>query len=94
MSRPKAEPKVVVDNNSAAVTRRSFAEGEETAWHRHGHDDAVVPLTRGTLVPKELGASPRETPLVAGQPYFRPEGVEHSVVNGTDGPFTFLEIKR
>jgi beta-alanine degradation protein BauB len=26
-------------------------------------------------------------------PYFREEGVEHNVINGSGGPFAFLEIE-
>lgn len=39
---------------------------------------------------------PGEAPLGFAGPYFRPEGVEHDVVNGSDGPFAFpgIEIRR
>jgi hypothetical protein len=35
----------------------------------------------------------REAPLGFAKPYFRPEGVEHNVVNGSGKPFAFLEIE-
>lgn len=93
MARPQAEPLVIVDNDRVVVTKWSFADGAETGWHRHGHDYLVVPLSDGTLILEEPGGAVREAPLRAGEPYFRPEGVEHNVVNGSGGPFAFLEIE-
>lgn len=93
MTRPKAEAEVMVDNDQVVVTKWSFAEGAETGWHRHGHDYVVVPLLDGKLILEEPGDVTRESPLGFAKPYFRPEGVEHNVVNGTDGPFAFLEIE-
>lgn len=93
MTRPKAEPQVLVDNDRVAVTKWSFAEGAETGWHRHGHDYVVVPLAVGKLILEEPGGVVREAPLNFAEPYFRPEGVEHNVVNGTGGPFAFIEIE-
>ena len=34
-----------------------------------------------------------EVDLVAGQPYARPAGVDHEVMNPGAAPFTFLEIE-
>ena len=42
------------------------------------------------IVSKE-GASFAE--MKAGVPYFRIEGVEHDVVNATDGDYAFIEIE-
>lgn len=93
MTRPKAEPEVLVENDRVIVTKWSFGEGAETGWHRHGHDYVVVPLADGKLLLEEPDGSTREAPLGFAKPYFRPEGVEHNVVNGTGGPFAFLEIE-
>ncbi|MDB5512956.1 MAG: cupin [Enterovirga sp.] len=92
-ARPKAEPTTLIDNDQVAVTKWSFAEGAETGWHRHGHDYVVVPLGNGTLILEEPGGAVREAPLRDGEPYFRQEGVEHNVVNGTGAPYAFLEIE-
>lgn len=91
--RPKAEPHVFIDNERVVVTRWSFAEGAETGWHRHGHDYVVVPIGDGTLVLEEPDGTAREAPLKGGEPYFRPEGVEHNVVNGSGRPYAFIEIE-
>ena len=93
MARPQAEPTVFIDNERVIVTKWSFADGAETGWHRHGHDYVVVPIGDGTLVLEEPGGGTREAPLKDGEPYFRPEGVEHNVVNGSGRPFAFLEIE-
>ncbi len=93
MTRPKAEPEVMLDNDQMVVTKWSFAEGAETGWHRHGHDYLVVPLADGMLILEEPGGTTREAPLGFAKPYFRPEGVEHNVINGSGGPYAFLEIE-
>ena len=93
MTRPKARPQVLVDNARVVVTKWSFEDGAETGWHRHGHDYVVVPLGDGTLIVEEPGGGTRAAPLRNGEPYFREEGVEHNVVNGSGGPYAFLEIE-
>ena len=93
MSRPKATPETLVDNDQVVVTKWSFVDGAETGWHRHGHDYVVVPLGDGKLILEEPGGTTRESPLGFAKPYFRPEGVEHNVVNGSGGDFAFLEIE-
>ena len=93
MPRPKAEPEIMIENERVVATRWSFADGAETGWHRHGHDYVIVPLGDGKLLLEEPGGAIREAELALGRPYFRPEGVEHNVVNGTGGPFAFLEIE-
>ena len=92
MSRPKASPQVLVDNDRVVVTQWSFEDGAETGWHRHGHDYVIVPLGDGTLIVEEPGGT-REAPLKTGAAYFREEGVEHNVINGSGGPYAFLEIE-
>lgn len=91
--RPKAVPDVMVENERVVATKWSFAEGAETGWHIHGHDYVVVPLGDGMLILEEPGGGVRQAPLRHGEPYFRPKGVEHNVVNGTGAPFAFLEIE-
>ena len=92
-ARPNAVPATLVDNDGVVVTRWSFDDGAETGWHRHGHDYVVVPLADGKLLLEDPDGGTREAPLRSGKPYFRPEGVEHNVVNGSGGPFAFLEIE-
>jgi quercetin dioxygenase-like cupin family protein len=48
-SRPPAVPTVQIDNERLRVTEWRFAPGAATGWHRHEHDDVIVPLTDGTL---------------------------------------------
>jgi len=71
---------------------RRFDKGDSTGWHRHGHDYVVVPLMDGQL---KLVTSDGEmiAEMKKGAPYFREEGVEHDVVNATDGEYAFIEVE-
>jgi quercetin dioxygenase-like cupin family protein len=81
-----------VENNKVIVTEYRFAPGANTGWHRHGYDYVVVPLMDGKLkLVTKQGENFAE--MKKGQPYFRGEGVEHDVVNATDGEYAFIEIE-
>lgn len=88
----QATATVQIDNDRVAVTEWRFAPGAETGWHRHQHDYVVVPQTTGKLLLKTKdGDSVSE--LVSGKSYFRKAGVEHNVINASDGEFVFIEIE-
>lgn len=92
MTRPPAVPTVQIDNDRVKVTEWRFAPGAETGWHRHGMDYVVVPMTTGVLR-IETPAGEVESALTAGVSYARLTGVEHNVVNASDGEFVFVEIE-
>jgi beta-alanine degradation protein BauB len=74
------------------VTEFRFAPGATTGPHRHDLAYVVVPLTTGKLAASgPAGDTLNE--LVAGQPYFRPAGVEHDVSNANPFEFAFIEIE-
>lgn len=83
---------VHLENDKVIVTEWRFDKGDNTGWHRHGHDYVVVPLMDGQL---KLVTSDGETiaEMKKGAPYFREEGVEHDVVNATDGEYAFIEVE-
>lgn len=83
----------LIDNERTNVWEWRFArKGDNTGWHRHGHDYVVVPLMDGTLkILTKEGESLAE--MKAGVPYFRPEGIEHDVINWTDGTYAFIEVE-
>ncbi|PSJ62176.1 cupin domain-containing protein [Pseudaminobacter soli (ex Li et al. 2025)] len=87
-----AKSTVFIDNDRVVVTEWRFAPGASTGWHRHGHDYVVVPLMDGKvkLLTKD-GESLAE--MKQGVPYYRPEGVEHDVINANDGEYAFIEIE-
>lgn len=90
---PGAIAKTLIDNDRVIVTQWSFPnKGDNTGWHRHGHDYVVVPLSDGAL---KIVSTTGEAiaPMKAAAPYFREAGVEHDVINWTDGPYAFLEIE-
>ena len=83
---------VHVENERVIVTEYRFAPGANTGWHRHGHDYVVVPLMDGKLrLETSAGSSVAE--MKKGQPYFRSEGVEHDVINASDGEYAFIEVE-
>jgi quercetin dioxygenase-like cupin family protein/ketosteroid isomerase-like protein len=92
VSRPAAQPTVRLDGPRVRATEWAFSTGAETGWHRHAHDYVIVPLADGRLLLEESGTT-RTTELKLGNPYARKEGVEHNVVNDSDGPFAFLELE-
>jgi ketosteroid isomerase-like protein/quercetin dioxygenase-like cupin family protein len=92
-TRQAASSTVRIDNGRVRATEWSFERNAETGWHRHGHDYVVVPLADGRLLLEEPGGGTRTSELKLGVPYARPEGVEHNVVNDSDGGFSFLEIE-
>jgi quercetin dioxygenase-like cupin family protein len=88
----QASASVQIDNERVSVTEWRFAPGAETGWHRHQHDYVVVPLTTGKLLLKaKEGDSVSE--LTAGKSYTRKAGVEHNVINASEGEFVFIEIE-
>ena len=92
MQRPKATSKRLQENERVIVTEWRFAPGAETGWHRHGHDYVVVCLTAGKLL-AETKDGEVLTELAFGQAYARPEGVEHNIVNASEGEFAFVEVE-
>jgi quercetin dioxygenase-like cupin family protein len=89
---PLAVPTVQVDNERFIVTEWRFAPGAHTGWHRHAYDYVVVPLTTGTLL-LETPDGAASAQLQAGIAYSRQAGVEHDVINASDGEFIFVEIE-
>jgi beta-alanine degradation protein BauB len=81
-----------IDNGRVIVTEWRFAPGDNTGWHRHGHDYVVVPLMDGR-VKLETAEGSSFAAMKKGVPYFREEGVEHDVINANDGEYAFIEIE-
>ena len=87
-----AKATVFIDNDRVIVTEYRFQPGENTGWHRHGHDYVVVPLMDGKLrLVTDKGESLAE--MKKGVPYFRSEGVEHDVISANDSEYAFIEIE-
>lgn len=90
--RPRAQSRLLQENERVIITEWRLKPGAETGWHRHGHDYVVVCLTAGKLL-AETASGNVETELGFGQTYARPEGVEHNIVNPGDAEFAFVEIE-
>ena len=91
-TRPAAVPTVQVENDRVKVTEWRFTPGAATGWHRHAYDYVVVPMTTGRLQLDE-GSQQRFAELTAGRSYYRPQGVEHDVINANDFEFVFVEVE-
>lgn len=91
-ARAKAVPTVRIDNEAVRVTEWRFAPGAHTGHHRHEYPYVVVPLTTGPLT---ITSATGETTasLTFGEPYFRPAGVEHDLMNSNPTAFAFIEIE-
>ena len=81
-----------IDNERVIVTEWRFTAGASTGWHRHAHDYVIVPLMDGRL---RLATADGETTaeMKQGVPYYRPAGVEHDVINASDGAYAFIEVE-
>ena len=92
MAMTEAIASVKVDDERVKVTEYRFPPGSHTGWHRHGMAYVVVPTRSGRLrlVSKE---GERTADLVAGEPYSRPAGVEHDVINDGPGEVAFIEVE-
>jgi quercetin dioxygenase-like cupin family protein len=90
--RAKAVPTVRIDNEAVRVTEWRFAPGAHTGHHRHEYDYVVVPLTTGPLAITSATGNATAS-LTAGEPYYRPAGVEHDVANPNPTDFAFIEIE-
>ena len=92
VDRPAATSTLLIDDGRVRVTRWDFVAGAHTGWHRHGFDYVVVPMTDCHFLIEETGGS-RKVDVGAGAAYRRDVGVEHNVINGGDGPMSFIEIE-
>jgi quercetin dioxygenase-like cupin family protein len=90
--RAKAVSTVKIDNDHVRVTHWRFPPGAHTGPHRHELPYVIVPLTTGTLAITSAG-SEASAALAAGEPYFRPAGVDHDVANPNPHDFAFVEIE-
>ena len=87
-----AKATVLIENERVIVTEYRFGAGDNTGWHRHGHDYIVVPMIDGKVrIVSAAGESFAD--MRVGAPYFRKEGVEHDVISVGEGEFAFIEIE-
>jgi beta-alanine degradation protein BauB len=87
-----AKATIFVENERVIVTEYRFQPGQNTGWHKHGHDYVVVPLRDGK-VKLETNDGTSFAEMKKGIPYFRNEGVEHDVINANDSEYAFIEIE-
>ncbi len=92
-ARPKATASTMIRNERVLVTRWQFDPGAETGHHRHEYDYIVVPLVSGNLLIVDNDGVEAVSELKASEPYFRPAGVEHNVINDNPSEFSFIEIE-
>lgn len=81
-----------IENERVIVTEYRFQAGANTGWHRHHHDYVVVPMMDGK-VRLETADGTSHAEMKRGVAYFRKAGVEHDVINATDGDYAFVEIE-
>lgn len=86
------QPEVAIDNHETRTVRWILEPGTAIGWHRHPLPYVVVPVVGGTLTFSDGNAS-RAVPLQAGEPQFRPAGVEHDVANLSDATVVLVEVE-
>jgi len=91
--RAQAVAQVKLETPRVRITEYRFTPQAETGWHRHGYDYIVVPLTSGRLLLEQPDGSTQSAELRLHQPYARPVGVEHNVINDNAFELAFLEIE-
>src|SRR5262245_306031 len=83
---------VQVDTAEVRVTEWRLPPGSAIGHHRHEHDYVVVPMISGDLTIVSASGT-AQSPIHAGQSYFRKAGVEHDVRNDTRQEIVFVEIE-
>ena len=92
MALKDAIAKVKVDDERVRITEYRLPSGSHTGWHRHGMAYVVVPTQGGQLrIVSKDGENAAK--MVVGEPYSRPVGVEHDVVNDGPGEVAFIEVE-
>ncbi|MBM3531907.1 MAG: cupin [Alphaproteobacteria bacterium] len=92
MTMKDAIANVKADDERVRITEYRLPPGSHTGWHRHGMAYVVVPTQGGRLrIVSSAGESAAE--MIVGQPYSRPVGVEHDVINDGPGEVAFVEIE-
>lgn len=86
------EPTVVIDNEHTRTVRWTLDPGTSIGYHRHPLPYIVIPVVGGTLTFIDATSS-RSVSIVAGEPQFRPAGVEHDVANRSEQPVMFVEVE-
>lgn len=80
------------DDETVKITRWDFDPGATTGWHTHAWPYVIVMLTDAKMRLHD-GIHIKEVAFKAGDAYHRPAGVTHDVMNGSDGPMSFIEIE-
>jgi beta-alanine degradation protein BauB len=87
-----ATPQVVIDNQLVRVTRWRLEENAQIPTHRHEMPYVVVPVVGGTIH-FSSASEDASSELVAGEPYFRAAGVEHTVSTDATSSVVFIEVE-
>ena len=82
-----------IETDRVRVAEWRLLPGDQTGYHKHGYDYIVVPLTGGELTIEDAGGNRIKFVTTMGEPYARPEGVEHNVRNLSDQEIRFTEIE-
>lgn len=93
MTRSLATATQLIDDERVRVTRFDFMAGAETGWHTHAMDYVITAITDCQMVLELPGGETRHTHVPAGTAYRRGVGVEHNVINGGEGPMSFVEVE-
>lgn len=92
MDPQSALAETTIDNDATRVTKWTLEPNTRIGRHRHDLPYVVVPIVGGAIVVSdEYGDTSSQ--LVAGQPYFRPAGAQHTVSNHSTNSIVFVEVE-
>ena len=93
MSRAQVKTERLIDDDRVRVTRFEFEAGAETGWHTHAMDYVITAITDCQMILEMPGGETRHAHVPAGTAYRRDTGVEHNVINGSEGLMIFVEVE-
>ena len=93
MTRKQATATQMIDDVRVRVTRFDFVAGAETGWHTHAMDYVITAITDCQMILEDPNGEVRHVHVPAGTAYRRDVGVEHNVINGGEGPMSFVEVE-
>jgi quercetin dioxygenase-like cupin family protein len=91
--RTRAQQDILDSGGTLRVSRWTLEPQSETGPHTHPVDYVVIPTSGGALkIEQDAGEAIFD--MSAGEPYTRPAGTSHNLINIGDTVVIFIEVER